>query len=335
MLDNLSGEHKAAIVLMSLGTDLSSKVLKRSFSDQEIERITSVITDLDSISDEDTDGILKEFFDLYKARGYVLEGGLDYAKELLEKTVGSAKALEIMEKVSQNLHQVPFQKLRKSDPKQIISFIRDENPQTIAFVVAHLKPDQAAVIISELDPEEQADVARRVAVLDRTSPEVAQEIERILESKLSAVIATEDIETGGVKSLVGILNKVDRATEKTIFENLERSDPALAEEVRAMMFIFEDVVKLHDVSIQKILREVDTKELALAMRGANEEVNSRIYKNMSKRAAGLLKEEIEYMGPVRLREVEEAQQKIVNVIRKLEESGEIVISRGGEDALIV
>ncbi|MCD5406705.1 MAG: flagellar motor switch protein FliG [Desulfotomaculum sp.] len=335
MLEDLSGEHKTAAILMSLGTNLSSQVLKRGFSDLEIERITGVITDLDNISNEETAAILKEFFELYQARNYVLEGGLDYARELLEKTVGSAKSLEILDKITQNLRQVPFQKLRKSDPKQIISFIRDENPQTIAFVVAHLKPDQAAVILSELAPEEQADVARRVAILDRTSPEVAQEIEQIIARKLSAVITSDDVATGGVKSLVGILNKVDRTTEKSIFENLEKTDPGLAEEVRAMMFIFEDVVKLHDASIQKVLREVDTKELALAMRGANEEVNNRIYKNMSKRAAGLLKEEIEYMGPVRLREVEEAQQKIVNVIRKLEESGEIVISRGGEDALIV
>ena len=335
MPDNLSGEHKVAIILMSLGTDLSANVLKYGFTDIEIERVTSIIADLDTISDKQIDEVVKEFFEMYKARGYVLEGGIDYARKLLEKAVGAAKAREIMERISQNLRATPFQKLRKTDPKQIISFIKDENPQTIAFVLAHLKPDQAATILAELDPDLQADIAKRIATLDRASPEVAQEIERVLESKLSAVMTSEETIAGGVESLVNILNRVDRSTEKTIFEKLEQTDPTLAEEVRMRMFIFEDIVKLHDVSIQKVLREVDTRDLALAMKGANEEVNERIFKNMSKRAAAMLKEEIEYMGPVRLRDVEEAQQKIVNVIRKLEESGEIVISRGGEDALIV
>ena len=264
----------------------------------------------------------------------MLEGGIDYARKLLEKAVGAAKAREIIEKISQNLHATPFQKLREADPKQIMSFVKDENPQTIAFVLAHLKPDQAATVLAGLDPDLQANIVKRIATLDRASPEVVQEVERVLESKLSAVMTSEAI-AGGVESLVNILNKVDRSTEKTIFEKLEQTDPTLAEEVRMRMFIFEDIVKLHDVSIQKVLREVDTRDLALAMKGANEEVNERIFKNMSKRAAAMLKEEIEYMGPVRLRDVEEAQQKIVNVIRKLEESGEIVISRGGEDALIV
>ncbi|MCL0062612.1 flagellar motor switch protein FliG [Peptococcaceae bacterium] len=335
MPDNLSGEHKVAIILMSLGTDLSANVLKYGFTDIEIERVTSIIADLDTISDKQIDEVVKEFLEMYKARGYVLEGGIDYARKLLEKAVGAAKAREIMERISQSLRATPFQKLRKADPKQIISFIKDENPQTIAFVLAHLKPDQAATILAELDPDLQADIAKRIATLDRASPEVVQEIERVLESKLSAVMTSEETIAGGVESLVNILNRVDRSTEKTIFEKLEQTDPTLAEEVRMRMFIFEDIVKLHDVSIQKVLREVDTRDLALAMKGANEEVNERIFKNMSKRAAAMLKEEIEYMGPVRLRDVEEAQQKIVNVIRKLEESGEIVISRGGEDALIV
>ena len=335
MAVSLSGEEKAAVLLMSLGADLSSKVLKHGFTDDEIERITGVITDMDRIPADVTDKVINEFFQLREARAYVISGGLDYAKELLEKTVGPVKTAEILEKITQSLRQIPFQNLRKSDPKQLVGFIRDEHPQTVAFIVAHLKPEQSAVVLSELPPEAQADVARRVAILDRTSPEVAKEVEKVLERKLSTVVSSEETVTGGVKSLVNILNKVDRATEKTIFEQLEKTDPDLAEEVRRMMFIFEDIVKLHDVSIQKVLREVDTKDLALAMRGANPEVNNRIFKNMSKRASEMLKEEIEYMGPVRLRDVEQAQQKIVNVIRRLEESGEIVISRGGEDAIIV
>lgn len=332
---DLTGEQKAAVLLMSLGADLSSKVLKYGFNDNDIERITGAISDIDQVKSDASAIVMEECFQLLRAREYVLSGGIDYAKDLLEKTVGPVKTVEILEKVTQSMRQVPFQNLRKADPRQLIGFIRDEHPQTIAFIVAHLKPDQAALVLSELTSDVQADVARRVAVLDRTSPEVAKEIEKVLERKLATVATTEDTVAGGVKSLVTILNKVDRSTEKTIFEHLETTDPDLAEEIRRMMFIFEDIVKLHDVSIQKVLREVDTKDLALAMRGANKDVNERIFKNMSKRAAEMLREEIEYMGPVRLRDVEEAQQKIVNVIRKLEESGEIVISRGGEDAIIV
>lgn len=334
-MSELTGERKAAVLLMSMGSDLSANVLKHGFTDNEIERITGAISDLDHASSEETNQVIVEFLNLTKAREYMLQGGVDYARDLLEKTVGSVRAIEILERVSQSMRQVPFQTLRKADPKQLLNFIREESPQTIAFIVAHLKPDQAALVLSDLDAEIQVDVARRVAVLDRTSPEVAKEIEKMLEHKLSAVVSAEDTTTGGVPSLVAILNKVDRATEKAIFEYLENQDPDLAEEVRRLMFIFEDIVKLHDVSIQKVLREVDTRELALAMRGANEGVNERIFKNMSKRAAEMLREEIEYMGPVRLRDVEEAQQKIVNVIRRLEESSEIVISRGGEDAIIV
>lgn len=334
-MSQVTGEKKAAVLLMSMGSDLSANVLRNGFTENEIERITGAISDIDQVTSEQTSKIIGEFFQLAKARQYVINGGLDYAKELLEKTVGPVKAMEILEKVSQSMRQVPFQNLRKADPRQLLSFIRDESPQTLAFIVAHLKPDQAALVLSELNPDVQADVARRVAVLDRTSPDVAKEIEKVLENKLSAVVTTEDMVTGGVKSLVAILNKVDRATEKSIFEHLETEDPELAEEVRRLMFIFEDIVKLHDVSIQKVLREVDTKDLALAMRGANKDVNERIFKNMSKRASEMLREEIEYMGPVRLRDVEDAQQRIVNVIRRLEESGEIVIARGGEDAIIV
>ncbi|RYD03076.1 hypothetical protein N752_21945 [Desulforamulus aquiferis] len=253
----------------------------------------------------------------------------------MEKTYGYQKGSEILDRISSTMQSVPFGSLRKTDARHILSFIREEHPQTIAFVLSYLKPDQAAVILAELDPRIQSEVARRVAILDRISPDVAKEVEKVLEKKLSSVAQHEETVVGGVQCLVNILNRVDRSTEKSIFEQLEHADPNLSEEVRRMMFIFEDIVKLHDVAIQKVLREVDNKDLALAMKGANQEVHNRIYKNMSKRAADMLKEEIEYMGPVRLKEVEEAQQRIVNVIRRLEEAGEIVISRGGEDAILV
>ncbi|AEF94644.1 flagellar motor switch protein FliG [Desulfotomaculum nigrificans CO-1-SRB] len=333
--ERLSGEQKAAILLISLGADISSKILKYDFTEEEVERITASIAEMDKVPNDIQEQVVQEFVYLIQARDYLINGGVSYAKELLEKTYGYQKSAEILERISSTMQSMPFSSLRKSDPRHILSFIKDEHPQTIAFVLSYLKPDQAAVILSELDPQMQSEVARRVAILDRISPDVAKEVEKVLEKKLSTVAQHEETVVGGIQCLVNILNRVDRATEKTIFDHLERMDPNLSEEVRRMMFIFEDIVKLHDISIQKVLREVDNKDLALAMKGANQEVNNRIYKNMSKRAADMLKEEIEYMGPVRLKDVEEAQQRIVNVIRRLEEAGEIVISRGGEDAIIV
>lgn len=333
--DKLSGDQKAAILLISLGADISSKILKQEFQEDEVEKITAAIAEMDKVPNDIQLQVVEEFVHLIQARDYLLNGGVNYAKELLEKTYGYQKGSEILDRISSTMQAVPFGALRKTDPRHILSFIREEHPQTIAFVLSYLKPDQAAVILAELDPQTQSEVARRVAILDRISPDVAKEVEKVLEKKLSAVAQHEETVVGGVQCLVNMLNRVDRATEKGIFEQLERMDPNLSEEIRRMMFIFEDVVKLHDVSIQKVLREVDNKDLALAMKGANQEVNNRIYKNMSKRASEMLKEEIEYMGPVRLKEVEEAQQRIVNVIRRLEEAGEIVISRGGEDAILV
>ncbi|GAB6158027.1 flagellar motor switch protein FliG [Desulfotomaculum varum] len=333
--DKLTGEQKAAILLISLGADISSRLLKHEFAEEEVERITAAIAEMDKVPNEIQKQVIEEFIYLLQARDYLLNGGVNYARELLEKTYGYQKGSEILERISSTMQSVPFGSLRKTDPRHILSFIREEHPQTIAFVLSYLKPDQAAVILSELDPQVQSEVARRVAILDRISPDVAKEVEKVLEKKLASVAQHEETVVGGVQCLVNILNRVDRATEKAIFEQLEQADPNLSEEVRRMMFIFEDIVKLHDISIQKVLREVDNKDLALAMKGANQEVNNRIFKNMSKRAADMLKEEIDYMGPVRLKEVEEAQQRIVNVIRKLEEAGEIVISRGGEDAILV
>ncbi|MEG6520906.1 flagellar motor switch protein FliG [Desulfotomaculum sp. 1211_IL3151] len=333
--EKLTGEQKAAILLISLGADISSRLLRHEFSEDEVEKITGAIAEMDKVPNEIQKQVVEEFVQLIQARDYLLNGGVNYAKELLEKTYGHEKGTEILERISSTMQSVPFGSLRKTDPRHILSFLREEHPQTIAFVLSYLKPDQAAVILAELGSELQSEVARRVAILDRISPDVAKEVEKVLEKKLASVAQHEETVVGGVQCLVNILNRVDRATEKTIFEDLEQADPILGEEVRRLMFIFEDVVKLHDVSIQKVLREVDNKDLALAMKGSNQEVNNRIYKNMSKRAADMLKDEISYMGPVRLKEVEEAQQRIVNVIRRLEEAGEIVISRGGEDAILV
>lgn len=331
----LNGIQKAAILLIALGSDLSSQVLKQQFYDAEIEQITQEISNMIKIPAEMKNAVLEEFLELQQAREFLAHGGLNYAKELLEKTVGQQKATEILHKLTRDMKAVPFSALRKTDPKHLFNFIREEHPQTIALILVHLTPDQAATILASLPPELQSEISRRVAMIERITPDVIRDVEAVLESKLSSVINQEQTVLGGVQSLVDILNRVGRSAEKVILEGLEQEDPTLAEEVKRRMFVFEDINMLQDNFIQRVLREVNSKELALAMRGSNEEVCARIFKNMSKRAAEMLKEEIEFMGPVRLKEVEQAQQKIVSIIRKLDESGEIIISRGGEDVIIV
>lgn len=331
----LKGLQKAAVLLLTLGPDTSAKVLKQHFPESEIERLTYTISNLGRVPQEVRDSVIDEFLELQQVRSHIVQGGVKHAKEILEKAVGHHKADEIIRRLTQTAAIIPFSSLRKTDPKHLLSFIRDEHPQTIALILSYLDPSQAAAILSALPQELQTEIARRIAVMERTSPEIVHEIQRVLEHKMMTVVTVEQTQVGGVESLVAILNMVDRATEKSILEELENEDPALADEVRRRMFMFEDIVKLDDVSIQRILREVNTKDLAVALRGAAEEVKNRIFKNMSQRAGKMLKDELEFMGPVRLRQVEEAQQKIVKIIRALEEAGEIIIARGGEDALIL
>ena len=331
----LSGIQKTAILLITLGSDLSAKVLKKNFSEEEMEKITGEISMFENVPREVQKAVLEEFLQYAQAREYLLRGGFDYAKELLQKAMGNDKALEILDKVAVNLQNVPFSTLRKTEAKHLFNFIRDEHPQTIALILTYLHPEQSSMIMAALPPEQQADVARRVAIIDRIAPEIIKEVESVLERKMSMIVPHHEQHTGGIKTLVNILNRVDRSTEKTILEELETNDPELADEIRKLMFVFEDIIKLHDVAIQRVLREVDQKDLAKAMRGSNEEVANRIYKNMSRRAADMLKEEIQFMGPVRLRDVEEAQQRIVQVIRRLDEAGEIIVARGGEDAIVL
>lgn len=330
----LSGMEKAAVLLIALGSDLSSQVLKRDFLESEIEQLSKEISNMTHVPAETTNAVLTEFMELKQAREYLLHGGWDYAREMLEKTLGSQKASNMLNKLSLNLAARPFSALRKTDPKHLINFIRDEHPQTIALILVHLTPDQAAAILASLSPEVQLDIAKRIANIDRFTPEVVKNVEKLLESKLSSMAQQDHATVGGVQSLVSILNRVGRSAEKVILEGLDTEDPVLADEVRMHMFVFEDIKNLSDTFIQRILREVQTKDLALAMKGTNEEVHACIYRNMSQRAADMLREEIEFMGPVRLREVEQAQQRIVTVIRRLDESGEIIISRGGEDVIV-
>lgn len=320
--------------MIGLGPERSAQVMKH-FNDEEIEQLTLEIANIRKIPNEQREQIFEEFYQLYMANEYIAKGGIDYAKEVLEKALGNQKALDIINRLTSSLQVRPFDFVRKADPTQLLSYIQGEHPQTMALIMAYLDSEQSAVILSSLPAELQSEVARRIAILDRTSPEIIKEIEGVLEKKFSNLVIHDFSTAGGVQAIVQILNRVDRSTEKTILETLEIQDPDLAEDIKKLMFIFEDIIHLDDRSVQQVLREVDQKDLALSLKGSSEEVKNKVKKNMSKRAAELIEEELEFMGPVRLRDVEEAQQRIVGVIRRLEESGEIIISRGGGDELIV
>ena len=330
----MNGKQKAAVLLVSLGPELSAQIY-RHLRDEEIEVLTREIANTASIRAGVRDEVFNEFYEMYLAREYVEQGGIDYARELLEKALGAARAEAILSRLASTMKARPFSFARKTDPNQLLNFIQNEHPQTIALILAYLNPEQAGMILSALPPEIQVDVAKRVATLDRTTPEILKEIEQTLENRLSAFAIEDYTMAGGIDAAVEILSLVDRTTEKTILDALEEEDPELAEAILKRMFVFEDIITLDDRAIQKVLREIDTRDLALAFKTASEDVANRIYKNMSKRAADMLKEDIEFMGPVRLRDIEEAQQKIVASIRRLEEAGEIVIARGGEDEVIV
>ena len=332
--ESLTGLQKAAVLLIALGPEKSATVFKH-LKEEEIEDLTLEIANTRSISPQVKESVINEFYEICLAQQYIAEGGIGYAKELLEKALGSDKALDVIGKLTASLQVKPFEFVRKTDATQLLSFIQDEHPQTIALILSYLSSTQAALIISALPPERQADVARRIATMDRTSPDVIKEVERVLESKLANLVNQDYTIIGGVDQVVEILNSTDRGTEKHIMEILEIEDPELADEIRKKMFVFEDVLLLDDRSIQRVLKDVDNSDLGLALKGANEEVQNAIFNNLSKRLAQMIKEDMEFMGPVRMKDVEEAQQKIVNIIRKLEDSGEIVISRGGGDEIVV
>ncbi len=333
--NKLSGVQKAAILFITLGPDASSGILKK-LPEADIQKITYEIANITSVTPEQREEILNEFLQMNKARDYIIEGGMDYAKQLLSKALGSQRANEILDKVSEATAQYrPFSIARKADAHQLFNVIVSEQPQTIALILCYLQPDKAAQVMAELPEETQSEVAYRIATMNTTSPMVIKEIESVLEGKLSSVVRTEMTTIGGVETLVGILNQVDRTTEKNITEGLEREDAELADKVKSSMFVFEDIISLDDVSIQRILREVEVSDLALALKGCSEEVAACVYRNQSKRAAASLKEDMEFLGPVRLMDVEKSQQKIVSIIRRLDDAGEIIISRGGEDAIII
>jgi len=332
--EKLTGLQKSAILLIALGPERSATIFKH-LKEEEIEELTLEIANTRSITPQVKDEVINEFYQVCLAQQYIAEGGITYAKELLEKALGAEKALDVIGKLTASLQVKPFEFIRKTDPSQLLNFIQDEHPQTIALILAYLSPQQAALIIAALPQERQADVAKRVAMMDRTSPDVIKEVEQILESKLSSLVNQDYTIIGGVDQVVEILNTVDRGTEKHIMETLEIEEPELADEIRKKMFVFEDILLLDDRAIQRVLHDVDNNDLALALKGSNEQVQQAIFNNLSKRLAAMIKEDMEFMGPVRMKDVEEAQQKIVNIIRKLEDSAEIVISRGGGDEIIV
>ena len=331
---NLQGIQKAAILLIALGPEKSASIFKH-LKEDEIEELTLEIANTRSVTPQVKEEIIDEFYEVCLAQQYIAEGGISYAKELLEKALGSEKALNVIGKLTASLQVKPFEFIRKTDPSQLLNFIQDEHPQTIALILSYLPASQSSMIISALPPDRQSDVAKRIAVMDRTSPDVVKDVEKILVSKLSSLVNQDYTIIGGVDAVVEILNSVDRGTEKHIMETLEIEEPELADEIRKKMFVFEDILLLDDRAIQRVLRDVENNDLALALKSANEQVQNTIFNNLSKRLAAMIKEDMEYMGPVRMKDVEEAQQKIVNVIRKLEDAGEIVISRGGGDEIVV
>lgn len=331
----LTGIQKAAILFITLGPEASAAIIKR-LPETEIQKITYEIANITTVKSETRNGVLEEFIQINKAKDYLMEGGVEYARNLLSKALGSQRAREILDKVTEITQQYrPFAIARKADANQLLNVISNEHPQTIALILCHLQADKAAQIMSALPEDVQTEVSYRIAIMSDTSPMVIKEIEKVLDSKLSSVVKSKTSVIGGVPTLVDILNQVDTTTEKNITEALEREDAELAEKVKQSMFVFEDIVTLDDVSIQRVLREVEVKDLSYALKGCSEDVANSIFRNQSKRAAASLKEDMEFLGPVRLADVEKCQQKVVGVIRRLDEAGEIIISRGGEDAIVV
>lgn len=330
---SLSGRQKAAALLITMGTEVSAQVFKH-LSEEEIEALTLEIANTRRITPEDRQTVLDEFYQLALARDYISQGGIEYARDVLTKALGDDKALDVINRLTASLQVRPFEFVRKADPTQLLNYLQGEHPQTIALILSFMPSEQGAAIISSLPPELQIDIAKRIASMERTSPETIREIEKVLEKKLSTLVGQDYTAIDGMETVVQILTRVDRGTERTILESLEMQTPELAEEIKKRMFTFDDIVLLDTRAVQRVLREVDNKDLALALKVANENVKELIFNSVSKRFAEMLQEDMEFMGPVRLRDVEEAQQKIVGIIRRLEESNEIVYSRGGDQVIV-
>lgn len=330
---DISNRRKAAIILSVIGPDRASKVI-RHLNDDQVEVLSLEMARIERVSPETRAQVIQEFHEIAQAQDFIAEGGVDNARRVLEGAFGAERADEVIKRIVNAMQVVPFEFLKRSDPQQLLGFIQDEHPQTIALILAYIPVNQAAAVLSRLSPELRGEVAERIAAMDQTPPEVIRAVEKVLERKMSNILNVEMTKAGGPKALVDLLNRVDRSTERFIIEALNESNPELAEEVKNMMFVFEDIITLDDRAIQAILKEVDIKELGLALKSVNDEVREKIFRNMSERAVNMLKEDMEYMGPVKMRSVEESQQKIVAAIRRLEEAGEINIGRGDDDVLV-
>ncbi|MDD3305784.1 MAG: flagellar motor switch protein FliG [Acetobacterium sp.] len=330
----LTPRQKAAQVVISLGTDIASTIYKH-LQEEEIEILTYEITRQDSVPPEVADQVIDEFYGLCVAQKVYIEGGVNYARSVLEKAFGVQQGSALLERVTKTLRTKAFEFIRKADYKNLMNMIMNEHPQTIALILSYARADQASAIISELPKSIRVEVVERIARMDRTSPEIIRQVETILERKFESVVSFDLLEVGGINYIAEIMNNIDRGTEKYIFDELSKNDAKLSEEIRKRMFVFEDIVILDSMSIQRFLQEIDTKEMSVALKGANKAVADIIFVNMSQRMGETVKSEMEYLHNVRVRDVEEAQQKIVSVIRRLEEEGEIVTSKGGKDEIIV
>jgi flagellar motor switch protein FliG len=330
-----AGMKKAAAFLLAIGPEAAGLILRQM--DREIvEEVTREVASLGMVPPDQQETIVEEFYNVALAKQYANEGGLAYARALLERVLSKDEAVRVMQQIEHQVQQQPFSFLQKAESENLLTFMQDEHPQTIALILAHLPSSKGSEILSGLPPAKQVEVVTRVANMEQTNPEVIREVEKGLEQRLSGIMTQQFQKVGGVEAVAEILNLSDRATEKGILETLEAEDPELVEQIRRLMFVFEDILLVNDKGIQSLLKEIDNDELALALKTASEEMKDKIFNNMSERAAQLIKEDMEYMGPVRLSDVEAAQQRIVDVVRRLEDAGEIIISgRGGESDVVV
>ncbi|HDY88387.1 MAG TPA: flagellar motor switch protein FliG [bacterium] len=328
-IEELTNKEKAAIILISMGKETSAQIM-RHLSEPEIEKLTTEIARVENIDSKLEMAVLNEFLAMLQASEYISEGGADYAREILEESLGKNRADGIMKKVSESLNPTGFSLLKDVDPIHLLEFIRNEHPQTIALILSQLNPSQASAVLGQLPEDVQTDVAMRIATMEKISPEIISEIESVMDVQLKEVISGNLSASGGVKAVAEILNLVDRSTEKAIVSNMEMENPELASNIKNLMFVFDDILILDDKAIQLILKEVDTKELAVALKAATDELKDKIFKNISERVEQMIKEEMEYAGPTRLSVVEEAQTRIVEIVRRLEDEQQIVIVRGAE-----
>jgi len=333
--DSLTSTQKAAIALVAFGAEVSSLVLK-GLDEKELEAITVAIANLRDVPAEIEDKIIEECHEIFMARQYISQGGVDYAKSILEKAVGTTKAGIIMQRLESSFKSSGFSLLKDIDPKQLSSFLQNEHPQTIALILTQLNAQNAAGVLSEFSPELQAEVSLRIAMMEKIAPEILTEIEQTLEGHFERTAGGEMSASGGAKSIAEVLNLIDPSAEKNILQSLEAEDPDLAAEIKNMMFVFDDLILLDDRSIQRLLKEVETKDVAISLKAANDEVKTKIFANISERVKVMIEEEMEFMGPTRLSDVEAAQSRIVEIVRRLEEEGQIIVSgRGGKEEIIV